>query len=152
MLVELQVLLTDSARGQGKRITQGFDSNRLAMLVAILEKTFALELSYNDIYLNVMGGIKLNKTDADLCILAGLLSSVKNISIPTDTIFLGEVGLTGEVRAGTATDKKLKEAESLGFKTAVVPDSYPLMCLPDLSLGISKIKKINDLEEALKKL
>ena len=152
LFVELQVLVTDSTKGQGKRITQGFDSNRLAMLVAVLEKSFNLELSYNDIYLNVMGGMRLDKTDTDLCILAGLLSSVKNISIPVDTIFLGEVGLTGEVRPGMSTDRKLKEAEHLGFKNAIVPESYTTTCLSKMSLEILKIKKINDMVEIINKI
>lgn len=97
LFVEIQALVVENKYGNGRRTTQGLDNNRLSMIVAIIEKYMGLPLGFNDIYLNVVGGIKLTTRDTDLSIMASLISSYKSIPLKSDTIFLGEVGLTGEV-------------------------------------------------------
>ncbi len=122
LFIEIQALVVENKFGNGRRTTQGIDQNRLSMMVAIIEKYFEIPLSYNDIYLNVVGGFKLTSRESDLSIIASLLSSYKNKSIDTAEIFLGEVGLTGEVRSVPMIESRLKEIEQLNYK--VVYTSY----------------------------
>ncbi len=97
LLIEIQALVVENKFGNGRRTTQGVDANRLSMMVAIIEKYFGHLLGFNDIYLNVVGGMRLTTRDSDLAIIAALLSSFKSTQIETGTVFIGEVGLTGEV-------------------------------------------------------
>ncbi len=116
LFIEIQALVVENKFGNGRRTTQGIDQNRLSMMVAIIEKYFEFPLSYNDIYLNVVGGFKLTSRESDLSIIASLLSSYKAKSIATGEIFLGEVGLTGEVRSVPMIESRLKEIEQLNYK------------------------------------
>ncbi|OUR92922.1 DNA repair protein RadA [Halobacteriovorax marinus] len=124
LFVEIQALVIENKFGNGRRTTQGIESNRLSMLVAVIEKYLDLPLGYNDIFLNVVGGIKLVTRDTDLSIIASLISSFQGKYIDSQTIFLGEVGLTGEVRSVTHFEKRLAEMEQLNYKRLVT--SYKL--------------------------
>ena len=121
ILVELQALVASSPYGQPRRMTNGVDYNRMAMLLAVLEKKMRLPLGNQDIFLNVVGGLKMDEPAADLGLIVAVVSSMQNRSIRNDVILLGEVGLTGEVRTINYLDKRLIEAEKMGFQTAVVP-------------------------------
>ena len=120
MLIELQALTTLSVFGIPKRTANGLDYNRLAVLIAVLEKRANLQIGGQDIYVNVVSGIKLNEPSIDLGIVCVCASSFKNIPIPKDTVIMGEVGLTGEVRRINMIEKRLKEAEKLGFKRCII--------------------------------
>ena len=113
LLVELQALTTLSVFGLPRRNSIGVDYNRLTLLMAVLEKKAGMQLGNQDVYLNVVGGIKVNEPALDLAIILSVVSSFKNISIKEDVVAIGEVGLTGEVRSVNMIDKRIKEAEKL---------------------------------------
>ena len=149
MLIELQALTSQSVFGIPKRTANGIDYNRVALLIAVLEKKAGLMLGGQDVYLNVVGGIRLNEPSIDLGIIASATSSFKNIPIAKDTVIMGEVGLTGEVRRINLIEKRLKEAEKLGFKTCVIPESNKKVLKENYKLDIIGVKNIG---EAMKKL
>lgn len=120
LLLEIQALTSLSNFGYPKRTTAGFDSNRLQLLTAILSKRAALNLSNQDIYINVVGGIKIEEPAADLAVALAIVSSLKDIIIG-DTAVIGELGLSGEVRFVPNLEKRIKEAQKLGFKKVICP-------------------------------
>lgn len=121
MLVEIQALLAPSPMPTPRRTVVGWDNNRLAMIMAVLEARCGIPLSQSEIYLNIAGGLKITEPAADLAVAAALLSSKYNTVIPSDTILFGEVSLAGEVRPVSQADLRLKEAAKLGFKRAIIP-------------------------------
>ena len=149
ILVEIQALTSQSVFGIPKRTANGIDYNRLYLLVAVLEKKAGMMLGGQDIYLNVVGGLKINEPSIDLGILAATASSFKNIAISKDTVIMGEVGLTGEVRRINLIEKRIKEAEKLGFKKCIIPESNKKGLKEKYKLDIIGVKDIN---EAMNKL
>ncbi|MCB0308859.1 MAG: DNA repair protein RadA [Bdellovibrionales bacterium] len=121
ILVEVQGLACQSSYGVSLRNAVGFDKNRLTMLLAVLEKRAGIVLSNYDVYINVVGGLRLFEPAADLAICSAILSSVTNNSISSTMIVFGEVGLSGEIRTVRQQDLRLKESSKLGFKEALVP-------------------------------
>lgn len=121
MLVEVQALATQTTFGMPRRMATGIDYNRVVMLMAVLEKRVGLQLQNYDAYVNVIGGIKISETSADLGIAVAIASSFRNIEISSDIVTLGEVGLTGEVRSISQIEKRIIEAQKLGFKTCIIP-------------------------------
>lgn len=119
LFVEIQALVVENKFSQGRRTTQGLDTNRVALLVAVIDKYLGIPLSYNDIYVNVVGGMKLTSRESDLSVIASLLSSYHAIAIPQDTVFLGEVGLTGEVRSVPMMEMRLKEIAQMNYKRVI---------------------------------
>lgn len=119
LFVEIQALVVENKFAVGRRTTQGLDSNRVALLVAVIDKYFGIPLSYNDIYVNVVGGMKLTTRENDLSVLASLLSSYYATPVPSDTVFLGEVGLTGEVRSVPMMEIRLKEIAQMNYKRVI---------------------------------
>ena len=144
LLVELQALTTPSVFGIPKRTANGIDYNRLAMLMAVMEKKAGLSLGTQDVYLNVVSGIKIAEPAIDLGIVLACASSYKNISIPQDVVAIGEVGLTGEVRAVNMIEKRIKEAEKLGFKRIIIPESNKKLLKDSFKLDIIGVKNINE--------
>ena len=120
IIIEIQALVSESY-GHPKRSSTGFDNNRLNMLLALLEKKLDLPLGTYDVYINISGGIKLSEPSADLAIIAAILSSYRDRELSAETLFLGEVSLTGEIREVSALNQRLKEIEMQGFTKAVVP-------------------------------
>ena len=120
IVIEVQALVTP-AYANPKRSSTGFDTNRLNMLLALLEKKLDLPFGTYDIFINVVGGIKIQETSADLAIIAAILSSFKERELSFKTLFIGEVSLTGEVREVPNMLQRLKEALTQGFKNAVIP-------------------------------
>ena len=149
ILVEVQALTSQSVFGIPKRTGNGFDYNRLAVLIAVLEKRAGLMLGGQDIYINVAGGMKLVEPAVDLGIMVTVASAYKNIPIPKDTVVIGEVGLTGEVRRVNLIEKRLKEVEKLGFKTCIIPENNKKGLKDTYKLDIIGVKNIG---EALRKL
>jgi DNA repair protein RadA/Sms len=121
LLVELQALVTRSSFGYARRRSQGFDYNRLSLLVAVLEKRIGLSLETEDIFVNVVGGIKLEDPAADLAVAAAVASAFREQAALADTLVLGEIGLAGEVRSISQIGLRINEAEKLGFKRAILP-------------------------------
>ena len=148
LLIELQALTTPSVFGLPRRTANGIDYNRLTLLIAVLEKKAGLMLGNQDAYLNVVGGIKINEPAIDLGIILATCSSFKNIPISKDIVAIGEVGLTGEVRTVNLIDKRIKEAEKMGFKTCIIPENNRKLLKEDYKIEIIGVKNII---EAMKK-
>ncbi len=121
LLVEIQSLVSQSYLAMPRRTAVGIDQTRLSMLVAVLDKRAGLNLGGQDIYINVVGGVSIDEPASDLCVLAALISSFRRKPLPADAVFIGEAGLTGEIRAVGMMEKRLKEAHKLGFRKAYVP-------------------------------
>ncbi len=121
VLVEVQALVAPSSMANPRRAVIGWDSGRLAMVLAVLESRCGLQFSGADIFLNIAGGIRISEPAADLAVAAALISSLSGHALPMDTVFFGEVGLAGEVRQVAQPDVRLKEAAKLGFGTAFMP-------------------------------
>lgn len=121
LLVEIQALVTPSNFGYPKRASSGFDVNRMQLLVAVIEKRTKLRLGDKDIYLNVVGGLKLSDPAADLAVCMAIASAASGRAIDHDAVVFGEVGLGGELRSAQAAAKRLAEAKKLGFRFAVAP-------------------------------
>ena len=116
LLLEVQALTNPTSFGYPKRATSGFDTGRLQLLVAIMEKRLGVKLGGQDVYINVAGGFELQERAADLPVLLAILSSLQNIVLPENLIAFGEVGLAGEVRGVVQVEKRVKEAKKLGFE------------------------------------
>ncbi|MBL8159406.1 DNA repair protein RadA [Candidatus Saccharibacteria bacterium] len=123
LLVEIQALVTTTSFGYPKRTASGFDLNRLNVLIAVIERRTNLKLSEKDVYINVVGGIKLQDPGADLAICMAIASAAAQRQLQDDAVVFGEVGLAGEVRSTTGMDRRLNEAMKLGFTTAITPPS-----------------------------
>jgi DNA repair protein RadA/Sms len=124
LLVEIQALVNPTSFGYPKRTASGFDLNRLNVLIAVMERRTKLNLSDKDIYINVVGGLKLNDQAADLAICMAIASAAAGRRIDDETVVFGEVGLGGEIRSVPAPDKRVAEAKKLGFKTAIAPKGH----------------------------
>ncbi len=120
LLVEIQALAATSSYGTPQRVASGLDHRRLAVLLAVLERRAGLRVHDQDVFLNVTGGVRLGERAADLAVVAALWSSVRDRPLPTGSVFLGEVGLGGEVRPIHGAERRLAEAERLGFRRAYV--------------------------------
>ena len=121
LLVEIQALVNPTHFGYPKRTASGFDINRLNLLIAVIEKRTKLKLSDSDIFINVVGGLKLNDPAADLAVAMAIASAAASRKLSDKTVVFGEIGLGGEIRSAKMSDKRLLEAEKLGFKVALTP-------------------------------
>lgn len=148
ILAEMQALVTPTGFGNPRRMSAGIDLNRVLLLIAVLEKRAKINLSNSDIYINVAGGLRIDETAADLGICAAIASSKTDFVVPNDVMFIGEVGLGGELRTVAKLEKRLSEAANLGFKTAIVPkQSLAKITLPkDIKVyGASNITEVINL-------
>lgn len=123
LLIEIQALITTSCYGVAQRMTAGLDRNRVSMLLAIIEKHLGLSMAQNDAFINVIGGLKLSDPACDLAIICAVVSSVRELPIKENTLILGEVGLSGEIRPVARIKDRISEASSLGIKTILLPGS-----------------------------
>lgn len=121
LLVEVQALVAPSPFGTPRRAVIGYDTNRLSMILAVLEARCGVQMGMSDIYLNIAGGIRITEPAADLAVAAAVMSAFSGSPVPADTVFFGEVGLAGEIRQVSQADVRLKEAAKLGFKRACLP-------------------------------
>jgi len=142
-LVDIQSLVSKTVFGYPQRKTSGFDLNRLQVLSAVLSKRTKVNLTSQDIILNVVGGLRLNDPALDLAVCAAIMSSYFNKNFDRHTIVLGEVGLGGEIRAVSKIEQRLAEAEKLGFKQAIIPDIE----VKAKKIKIIKLKNLADLAE-----
>lgn len=137
VLVELQALVSLSNFGTARRMTTGADKNRVSLLLAMLEKRVGVQMLGSDVYVNVAGGITLNEPAIDLAIVAAVVSSFRDLPLPSETVIFGELGLAGEVRAVSFAHTRIKEAASLGFKRVILPKSN--LPLPERVKGIEVV-------------
>jgi DNA repair protein RadA/Sms len=121
LLVEVQALVSTSAYGNARRMASGLDPNRLALLLAVLEKRAGLMLASEDVFINVAGGLSVDEPAADLAVVAAVASSLRNRPVRPGTVVFGEVGLAGEVRATTQGAVRVREAAQMGFTRCVLP-------------------------------
>ena len=132
LVIEVQALVADSGYGNPKRSTTGFDASRLTMLLALLEKKLELPFNSYDVFVNIAGGIKINEPAADLAIIAAIISSFRNRPLSDESIFVGEVSLIGDIRDVFHLEQRLREAHTLGFTKAIVPNKpsfkTPMKC------------------------
>jgi DNA repair protein RadA/Sms len=149
LFVEIQALVVENKFAVGRRTTQGLDSNRVALLVAVIDKYLGIPLSYNDIYVNVVGGMKLSTRENDLSVIASLLSSYYQKAIPSDTLFLGEVGLTGEVRSVPMMEMRLKEISQMNYKRVITSKRAANDFKDKYQLELIGITKASELKELL---
>ncbi|MCM1323151.1 MAG: DNA repair protein RadA [Acetobacter sp.] len=124
LLVEIQALVGNSSYAGAKRAVVGWDSNRLAMILAVLEARCGMNFSTHDVYLNIAGGLKISEPAADLAVAMAVISSMTNKPLPADMVVFGEIGLSGEIRAVSQPNLRLKEAQKLGFTNAIIPNSF----------------------------
>jgi DNA repair protein RadA/Sms len=149
VLVEIQALVSGSKYGTGRRMTQGVDSNRVALLIAMLEKRVGFHLLGDDVFVNIAGGLEIDEPAADLGVVAAIASSFKNVAIDAHTAVFGEVGLTGEVRGAMQAQVRAREAQTLGFKKIIMPASNTSGLERLLGLRVVGVRSV---EEALDEL
>ncbi len=142
LMVEVQALVAPSYLASPRRTVVGWDSNRLAMILAVLEARCGVSLSNKEVYLTIAGGFKITEPAADLAVAAAIISAISNNPVPENSVFFGEIGLSGEIRAVARADTRIKEAEKLGFSSAFVPDSAK-----NQTSGKINVKQISHLKQ-----
>jgi len=147
LLVEIQALVSRSNFGYARRRAQGFDSNRLSLLVAVLEKRIGLHLEAEDVFVNVAGGIKVEDPAVDLAVAVALASGLREKPVASDTMVVGEVGLAGEIRSISNAPLRINEAQKLGFKHCVLPKNN--MSALNVKKGAMELVPVSTLKEAL---
>ncbi len=145
LLVEIQGLVDDSSLGNPRRVAVGLEQNRLAMLLAVLHRHGGIMVGDQDVFVNVVGGVKIVETSADLAVLLALVSSFRDAPLPRDLIVFGEVGLSGEIRPVPNGQDRIKEAAKHGFRKAIVPQGN----LPRETLEGIELVAVKNLSEAL---
>lgn len=150
MLIETQALVSSAVYSSPQRSATGFDLRRLAMLLAVLEKRCGFQFGSNDVFLNIAGGIKVSDPAIDLAIVAALISSLEDVSLPSNLCFAGEVGLSGEIRSVQRVEQRIQEANRLGFKQIFI-SKYNLkgLSVKDLEVEIVPVAKVDDLYQKL---
>ncbi len=144
-LVEVQALVSSAAYGTPQRSVTGFDQRRLNMLLAVLEKRARFRLGQKDVFLNIAGGLKVTDPALDLAVVAAVMSSNFDISIPRQTAFAGEVGLSGEIRTVTRIDQRVAEAAKLGFETIYIPSGNMKGIHDKFNIRIVEVNKVTEL-------
>lgn len=149
VLVEIQALVAPSALATPRRAVVGWDSGRLAMIMAVLDARCGLALGPLDVYLNVAGGLKISEPAADLAVAAALVSAQSAEAIDRGTVIFGEIGLSGEIRPVSRIDARLKEAEKLGFTRAIVPKIRTKKGKGNSGIGLVEIAHLREIESIL---
>jgi DNA repair protein RadA/Sms len=150
LLIETQALVTRAVYGTPQRSATGFDLRRLSMLLAVLEKRGGFPFAMNDVFLNIVGGIRIDDPAMDLAVVASLISSLEDIAVPNDTCFAGEVGLSGEIRAVNRAEQRIQEADRLGFREIFI-SKYNAKGLDfaRFKIRVRLVSKVEELYEAL---
>lgn len=154
VLVEIQALVAPTAYSTPKRAVVGWDSNRLSMILAVLEARCGVIMSGQDVYLNVAGGLRISEPAADLAVATALISALSGDPVPTDTVIMGEIGLAGEIRHVPQPDLRLKEASKLGFKSAFIPKPLKSKNNPapsDHDMAVQHFERLEQVTKLFKK-
>ena len=145
MLIEIQALVDESKLANPRRVVIGFDPNRLALMLAVLNRHGDIVTYNQDIFVNIVGGVRVTETAIDLPVMLAVISSMKNIPLPRDLVVFGEVGLSGEIRPSQSGQERLKEAMKLGFTRAIIPhDNAPKKTLQNM-----QVMPVKHVKEAL---
>lgn len=145
LLVEVQALVNTTSYGYPKRTASGIDNNRVNLLIAMLEKRTKLKLADKDIYINIVGGLKITEPAADLAVCMAIASATKGMQLKDDAVVFGEVGLSGEIRRVNFTEKRVQEAKKLGFSGAITPRGT----LKNMTKDNKFIHEVTDIRQAL---
>lgn len=148
-MVEIQALVSTAAFGTAQRSVTGFDSRRMNMLLAVLEKRVGFKLAQKDVFLNIAGGLKVNDPALDMAVVCAILSSNLDVPIRRDICFAGEVGLSGEIRHVTRIDQRIAEAQKMGFKTILVPKGN---VKSGAKFGGIKVQEVGKIEETFREV
>ncbi len=148
-MVEIQALVSTAAFGTAQRSVTGFDSRRMNMLLAVLEKRVGFKLAQKDVFLNIAGGLKVNDPALDMAVVCAILSSNLDVPIRRDICFAGEVGLSGEIRHVTRIDQRIAEAQKMGFKTILVPKGN---VKSGAKFGGIKVLEVGKIEETFREV
>lgn len=148
LLVEIQALVDHSALGNPRRVAVGAEQNRLAMLLAVLHRHGGLQMNDQDVFVNVVGGVKVAETSVDLALILALVSSFRDNALPKDLVVFGEVGLSGEIRPVPSGQERINEAAKHGFKRAIVPFNNMPKAKID-GMEVIGVKKLSDALEAI---
>lgn len=143
LLVEIQALVDQATSGNPRRVTLGLEQNRLTILLAVLHRHGGLVMADQDVFVNVVGGVKVTETSADLALLMALVSSLRDRPLPRDLVIFGEVGLAGEIRPVPSGQERIAEAAKHGFRHAIVPVANVPKKAPD-SMQVAGVKKLTD--------
>jgi DNA repair protein RadA/Sms len=144
LLVEIQGLTTPTSTGLPRRTANGIDFNRTLLLVAVLSKRVGYKLGTHDVFVNVVGGMRINEPAADLAVAAAIASSYRNVPVPEDCVLLGEIGLSGELRSVGHAERRLNEAAKLGFKRCIVPRTLRLGKADHIGLEVLRARSIGE--------
>lgn len=148
MLIEIQALVSSAVYGTPQRSATGFDTKRLNMLLAVLEKRAGFQLGAKDVFLNITGGIRVDDPAIDLAVICAILSSNMDVSLPDNCLFAGEVGLSGEIRAVNRIEQRILEAEKLGYDVIFV-SKYNKIKTSDFQIRVETVAKVSDLVKIL---
>lgn len=149
ILIELQALVSPTTFGMPRRTCIGVDFNRVTLLVAVLEKIAGMHLGGMDVFVNVVGGIKINEPAVDLGIIGAVASSFREVPVNAKTLVSGEVGLSGEIRAVSQIDARLKESSKIGFKKAILPMTNAARLKETYGMEITGVKNVDEFLEAV---
>ncbi len=149
ILVEVQAIVSPTHFANPKRVATGVESNRVSILLAVLEKHLGLRLSGQDVYINVVGGMRIDETASDLGIVAAVMSSIRECPIDTQMLVCGEIGLGGEIRAVSAADIRIREASKLGFKRCVIPEGNLGSLKKKAHMTLVGVKHVREAQNAL---
>lgn len=150
LMIEVQALVGNSAFGTPQRSSTGFDTKRLNMLLAVLEKRFGFRLSVQDVFLNITGGLRVEDPAIDLAVIAAIISSQQDMPLPTNITFAGEVGLSGEIRAVNRIEQRIAEAEKLGFEGIFIPKHNTKgLDAKKYNIALRPVGKLEDIFRAL---
>jgi DNA repair protein RadA/Sms len=144
LLVEIQGLTTPTSTGLPRRTANGIDFNRTLLLVAVLSKRVGYKLGTHDVFVNVVGGMRINEPAADLAVACAIASSYRNVPVPEDCVLLGEIGLSGELRSVGHAERRLNEAAKLGFKRCIVPRTLRLGKADSLGIEVLRARSIGE--------
>lgn len=148
LLAEIQALVSTTGFGIPRRMANGIDFNRVNLIIAVLEKRIGLNMGNQDSYVNIVGGLRIDETAADLAVACAIYSSAKNIVIPSDTVILGEIGLTGEVRGISQAERRISECKNLGFRRCILPD----VSAKDITVRDMELIPVHTVKDAIKAL
>jgi len=149
ILVEVQALVSNTNYGTPQRNVNGYDHKRLAMLIAVLDKRIGLDFSNKNVFVNLVGGLKVDDPAVDLSILSAIASSIMDNPIDEDIVLLGEVGLAGEIRSINRLKQRLIEASALGFKKAIIPLGSKKDNLKNINIVLESVKLVKDVFKIL---
>jgi DNA repair protein RadA/Sms len=144
LMVEIQALVSQTSFGMPRRTTIGVDFNRVSLLIAVLEKRAGMHLGGMDVFVNVVGGLRIIEPAVDLGIITAITSSLRDKPVEPDLFVFGEVGLSGEIRAVTQAELRIKEASKIGFKRAVIPYGNAEKVKNSFGLEITGVRNVED--------